>query len=418
MAERSSYVFHSVNRSRLPGVVKFGPVNGGRTMSRENVGTLYSSVAIDQFFLSLDWGASLQKAIQWGYQFSIGIEDDPKRKLVSVYPLPNFTVSAPTTVVAYWAMVALEVQVRAMRDMLYYRGATKLTRSDNMYPTENNEALWRTSLTPVGDSPAFSYKMTLLCSHTDMLASIKPFLTKVAYQETGKVEPLHPQLDNPISYGAPSQLTWSGIAPAGNDAVFHHLSILPYNDDTLQYDCSASVNEPRALEVRANSIPIPEVNYVGTSATATNQGQSNSSDMESLSVLSYFFLSSTPKKVSGGGRNLYQPDTPGTHFSDYKDNYEWRHTPPLAVLYRDMQPIPFDFINLEPLSGINEPLEITFDAAVPKRKALFMNSDWNMDNVSFEVYLRTRFQDSLEAYQKPENSSQLGIKLYAQPLER
>ena len=140
--------------------------------------------------------------------------------------------------------------------------------------------------------------------------------------------------------------------------------------------------------------------------------------MESLSVLSYFFLSSTPKKLSGDGRNLYQPASHGTQFSVYKDNYEWRHTPPLAVLYRDMQSDPYDFINLIPLPGINEPLEITFDSAVPKRKALFMNSDWNMDNVSFEVYLRTRFQDSLEAYQKPENSSQLGIKLYAQPLER
>jgi len=382
-------------------------------MSRENVGTLYSSVAIDQFFLSLDWGASLQKSIQWGYQFSIKKEGEPKRKLVEMYPLPNFTVSAPTTVVAYWAMVALEVQLRALRDMLFYRGHVTLTRQDEMYPTDTElNALWKSEFEVSASAPGIEYEMTLLCSHTDMLNSVKPFLTRTVTDTQSPVEPLYPELLDPARYGAPSRLTWSGNIPEGDTKIVTYLTILPYGDDAAQYDCAASVNEPRALEVRANSMPIPEVNYVGTSASATNQGQSNSSDMESLSVLSYFFLSSAPKKVKGGGDTLY---TPALSNQDYTANYEWRHTPPLGLLYRDVKD---KNINLVPLPGINEPLEITFDAAVTKRKALFMSSDWNMDNVSFEVYLRTRFQDSLEAYQKPENSSQLGIKLYAQPLER
>jgi hypothetical protein len=415
MAEHSSYVLSCKNRSALPRPSQFGPVNSGHSGSRENIGNMFTSVTIDQFYMSLDWGLTLQKNIKWGYNLNVKIVGEDSIKLIRQYPL-ELEISVPTLTVGYWSMVAAEVINQAMIQLMRTAmGAIDIIRVDRFYPTDPVDALWETNFywADIVPNVEIEYQIDLLCNNSDMLLSVAPYLMRPRLN--GPPYPAYPDLRDPIRAGTPARLFWEDrltFEGAGNLLV--GTSINPYMDETFTYDCTVPVKTARGIEVRAINMPIPEVNFVGSGVQALNRGDLNGEDMESLSVLAYWFLNAPPaalKKPNG----LYTPA--GGYTKQYPKNELYaEHVPPLPVVYRGTTD--GTQINLYPLPGINEPEIVTYSTQVTKRKLLYQMQDWSMDNVKFEVFLRSAFMDVLEAYQQPREASQLGIKLYTLQLNR
>lgn len=412
MAERASWMFDCLSLGHTPLALKFGPVNQGKSASRESTGISFTSVACDQFYLKIDWGNTLRHHVQWGYNMTIKIEGQQKIRIIDAYPLDNMKLSVPTTVQAYWNMAAYEVLTRATQEMIRYvtNNDVSIVREDEVM--EGDTYFMKSSLTCTSSTfiPAFTYEINLLSNNVDMLQNVKPYITKMNHEGHDDTKlPAMPELLLPTGYANPYRLNWTGkIAQRDVTNIYvNTLLINPYSDGELGYDHSSQVSAARAIEVRLNGMPIPEVYYVGSNSRGANQGL-NSEGTESINVLANYFLGEAPKAFTPKPIALPIPAV-----YEYTDNNEWLYTPPLSFVYRTATRSKID---LYEIPGINETLLVTYAADTTKRKILFKNSDWQMDNVDIEIYLRSKNGDVLEAYQKNEDSSQLGIKLYAPPL--
>jgi len=464
---RQDLTYYSVNQELTAKPSKFGPAVQGRSSNQESSGRFYNATSLNSVNLPIDYGASLRESTIWGFRWLV--ESPIRDRPIAVFGeshIKNLNVQGDSTLLAYWAMIFIEVKARAymaLTDFAMKKNPTAKRLSNRAYfinsegtppilgytfndaeiplgdatnrlPYVTNVQTVYVDTEPDPDMGGFLCTLEILCNNQMILENVCPYIiTCYTYpppefingyevaqigEDTslaGMKKATYPQQELQRYISVDTKYHTIGMTTTQYNIPYPSLSADEAANELLRNSYRGELEPPAYMDVLLDEIPIVQVGIVGAannSIIGTQNAILGSPIFADFDITPY--VSRQMKKdflltLSSIVPVPYPTGVGRLYPTNWNQGGDW--VDPKGLAYQ----IPLSCFtdNVAFKETINPKLVVTYTPDTQKVKVLTQIPGWNIENIAAKAVLRTRFTDIVPVLQAPKSSGKMTLKLYS-----